>query len=79
MKRREFIAGLGAATWPLPAIGQQTERTRRIGVLLLVSRGDTEFQRRIAALREGLADLGWDLLSSGGTAAALRDAAHISA
>jgi putative ABC transport system substrate-binding protein len=61
MKRREFITLLGGAAtaWPLAAWAQQTERIRRIGVLLLVSAGDAEFQRRAAVLRQALGELGW--------------------
>jgi putative tryptophan/tyrosine transport system substrate-binding protein len=61
VKRRDFITLLGgaAATWPLAARAQQPERMRRIGVLLLVSAGDAEFQRRVAVLRQGLGELGW--------------------
>ena len=34
MRRREFVAGLGAATWPVVARAQQQpERVRGIGVL----------------------------------------------
>jgi hypothetical protein len=32
MKRRDFIAGLGAAGWPFAARGQ-AKRMRRIGIL----------------------------------------------
>jgi hypothetical protein len=60
MRRREFISLLGgAAAWPLTARAQQAERIRRIGVLLLVSASDADFQRRVAVLRQGLGELGW--------------------
>ena len=60
MRRREFIRLLGgtAAAWPFVARAQQTERTRRIGILMSAA-DDAEGQARIAALREGLHKLGW--------------------
>jgi putative tryptophan/tyrosine transport system substrate-binding protein len=65
MKRREFVTLIGgAATWPLTARAQQ-ERIRRIGALLPYSAEEREGQARLAALREGLAELGW---SDGGNA-----------
>ena len=59
--RRKFISLLGGAvtTWPMVARGQQTERMRRIGILLPAIADDEEFQARLAAFHQGLALLGW--------------------
>jgi putative ABC transport system substrate-binding protein len=61
MKRRDFITLLGGAAvgWPLAARAQQSERTRRIGVLVPFPESDPEAQARVAAFREGLQKLGW--------------------
>jgi putative ABC transport system substrate-binding protein len=61
MKRRAFITLLGgaAAAWPLAAHAQQTERVRRIGVLMAHPKSDPEFQTYLAAFQDGLQKLGW--------------------
>ena len=60
MRRREFITLLGgAATWPLAARTQQSERVRRIGVLEGLTENDPERQARNAAFMQGLRQLGW--------------------
>ena len=59
MRRREFIVGLAAAAWPLAPRAQQSERMRRIGLLLGYSESDTEGQASIAVLRQRLEELGW--------------------
>ena len=60
MRRREFIRLLcGAAMWPLAARAQQSERMRRIGVLLPGTADDAEYQARMAAFLQGLQQLGW--------------------
>ena len=61
MKRRKFISLLGGAAlaWPLAARAQQTERVRRIGVLMSYLESDPEAQAWYAAFREGLQKLGW--------------------
>jgi putative ABC transport system substrate-binding protein len=59
--RREFIMLLGgaAAAWPLAARAQQGQRMRRVGVLMPLATGDPEVRLRVAALEQGLRDLGW--------------------
>src|SRR5512132_3421416 len=61
MRRREFMALLGgaAAAWPLAARAQQSDRMRRIAVLMNNAEDDPEGQARAAALRQGLHALGW--------------------
>jgi putative ABC transport system substrate-binding protein len=60
MKRRDFITLLGGATaWPLAAYAQQTERIRRIGLLSTLPADDPEWHARLAALLQGLQELGW--------------------
>jgi putative ABC transport system substrate-binding protein len=61
MRRRDFIISIGcaAAAWPLTARAQQSERMRRIGVLLPATADDAVFQTRMAAFLQELALLGW--------------------
>jgi putative ABC transport system substrate-binding protein len=60
MRRREFITSLGAAAaWPLLARAQQSDRVRRIGVLMAASADDADYRARFAAFQQGLQELGW--------------------
>jgi putative ABC transport system substrate-binding protein len=63
MRRRDFITLLGgaAAPWPLAVRAQQGERMRRIGVLLLAAADDPEYQTRIGAFLQELAQSGWSI------------------
>jgi putative ABC transport system substrate-binding protein len=59
MKRRQFITLLGgAAAWPFAARAQ-TDKARRIGVLMGLAESDPEGQSRIAAFRRTLQERGW--------------------
>jgi putative tryptophan/tyrosine transport system substrate-binding protein len=61
MKRREFILAVGGAAtaWPFRAHAQATGAVRKVGVLLSGVESDPDSQVRIAAFRQGFADLGW--------------------
>src|SRR6516165_8198717 len=58
--RRGFVATLGgAAVWSLAARAQQSDRMRRIGVLMGYAESDREGQANFAAFQGGLQKLGW--------------------
>jgi putative tryptophan/tyrosine transport system substrate-binding protein len=60
MRRRELIAALGGTVaWPLAAWAQQPQRLRHVGVLMNVVQDDSSGPTEVAALRQGLMELGW--------------------
>ncbi|HSY26050.1 MAG TPA: ABC transporter substrate-binding protein, partial [Burkholderiaceae bacterium] len=61
MQRRAFITLVGgaAATWPLAARAQRTDRMRTVSMLLGLAEKDPEAINRVKAFRLGMRDLGW--------------------
>ena len=80
MRRREFIAGLGATAWPVVARAQQLDRMQRIAVIMPLTAGDLEADARKAVFEQSLQQLGWmvgrnlqiDYRLAGGTTDKLR-------
>ena len=62
-KRREFITLIGgvAAAWPLAARAQQSERVRRIGILVPATADDLDYQGWVGAFLQGLQQSGWTI------------------
>jgi putative ABC transport system substrate-binding protein len=61
MRRRDFVAAAAAAVvWPVVARSQQSERLRRIGVLMPIAESDPDASARVDGLWDGLRKLGWD-------------------
>jgi putative ABC transport system substrate-binding protein len=61
VRRREFITLLGASavSWPLVTRAQQSDRPRRIGVLMSISENSSTVAARIAAFRQEFQRRGW--------------------
>ena len=61
MRRRDFIKSIAgsAVAWPVVTRAQQPDQIRRIGVIMSYSDNDPEGRPRLAALVQGLQELGW--------------------
>jgi putative tryptophan/tyrosine transport system substrate-binding protein len=63
IRRRDFITLLGsaAAAWPIAARAQQTERVRRVGVLMNLAADDPEVPVSLGGFLQGLQEAGWSV------------------
>jgi putative tryptophan/tyrosine transport system substrate-binding protein len=60
MKRRDFIAGLGAAAaWPVVGWAQQPAPMRRVSVLMYNAESDPEGKAHLVRFTQSLAEFGW--------------------
>jgi putative ABC transport system substrate-binding protein len=60
MRRREFLSVLGAAAAsPIMARAQQTDRVRRLGILMGYAEGDTEAKALLLEFAQALSEFGW--------------------
>src|SRR6476659_9104346 len=72
MRRREFITLIGgaAASWPVLARAQQSDRVRRIGVLINRAADDPAGRASLKAFQQGLRQIGWSDGPNGGLTSA---------
>jgi hypothetical protein len=60
IRRRELLAALGgAAVWPVMALARQSDRVRRLGVLISLAEDDPQGQQQAQTLLQSLQELGW--------------------
>jgi len=65
MRRRAFVLAVaGVAALPLIARAQQPERVRHVGMLLLATADDANYQAFVGAFMQALARLGWTIGSN---------------